>query len=122
VDTSATPLAGALEYVWTIDDPTVATLEPDAAGSHRVTITAVGALGDQTSLEVAAAGLTYTVDVSVQEPGDTGSGDDGGTTSDGGGTTTESTGQTTDGSGTTGGGTTTTGGTATTSTGSTSTP
>jgi hypothetical protein len=119
VDAGATPLAGAFDYEWTIDDPAVASLEPDPAGSHRVTITAGGALGDQTTLQVAGAGLTLTVDVSIEEPGDTGGGDDGSTSG-----TTGATGQTTDGSGTTstGGGATTTGGSATTSTGSTGTP
>lgn len=119
VDVGATPLAGAFEYEWSIADPAVATIEPDPAGSHRVTITAVGALGDQTSLELAAAGLTSAIDVSIREPGDTGGGDDGGTSG-----STGSTGQTTDGSETTSTGpdTTTTGGSGTTSTGSTSTP
>jgi len=117
VDMDATPLAGAFEYEWTVADPAVATLEPDPSGTHRVTITAVGAVGGQTELEVAAAGLTMAIDVSITEPGDTG-GDDGGTSE-----TTGSTGQTTDGSGTTStGGGTTTAGSGTTSTGSTSTP
>lgn len=124
VDMSATPLAGALEYEWSVADPGVASLEPDPAGTHRVTITAEGALGDQTTLQVAAAGLTLTIDVSLEEPGDTGGGDDGSTSGDGGGTTsatTGSSGQTTAGTGatSTGDGGTTSTGAGTTSTGST---
>jgi hypothetical protein len=111
VDASATPLAGALEYEWTVADSAVATLAPDPSGTHRTIITAEGALGEQTSLEVAAAGLTLAVDVSIGESGDTGDGDDGGTTG-----ATGSTSHTTDASGTA-----TTGDTGTTATGGTST-